>query len=137
MFLPKNSKYKKQQKGRSFNKITQTRSSNGLTFGSYSIKALEAGRVSSKQLESVYQSINKIIKKSGRIIMRSFPHTPITKKPIEIRMGKGKGSVDRWIAKITAGSLICEIECNSYSLVLKAFTLAKIRLPIKTKICTF
>jgi len=68
--------------------------------------------------------------------MRSFSHTPVTKKPIEVRMGKGKGNVDRWVSKVTAGSLICEIECNSYSLVRKALYLAQIRLPLKTKICT-
>jgi len=136
MFLPRSYKFKKQQKGKSFNKIVQTQSSKYLTFGSYSLKALESGRVSSKQLESVYQAINKVIKKSGRVVMRSFSHTPVTKKPIEVRMGKGKGNVDRWVSKVTAGSLICEIECNSYSLVRKALYLAQIRLPLKTKICT-
>ena len=89
---PRNFKYRKQQKGRSFNKIIGSSSENRipLKFGSVGLKALSSGRVTAKQINSVRQAINKQIKKLGRLKVNVFPHIPITKKPIEVRMGKGK-----------------------------------------------
>ena len=129
---PKKQKYKKQQKGRAFNKIGPVFTLNSLSFGSYGLKTLESGRISSKQLESLYQCLNKIIKKTGRVVLTVFPHTPISKKPIEVRMGKGKGNVDSWVAKIKAGRVICEIITNSKELAIKALHQAQLKLPIKT-----
>jgi large subunit ribosomal protein L16 len=133
-FIPLKKKYKKEQKGRSLNKIKKLISLADLKGGSYVLKSLDFGRLNSKQIESMYQSINKIIKKSGRIILKVFAHTPISKKPIEVRMGKGKGNIDHWVAKIKAGTVLCEVETNMNSLALKALSSAQFRLPIKTKI---
>jgi large subunit ribosomal protein L16 len=133
-FIPLKKKYKKEQKGRSLNKIKKLISLSDFKGGSYVLKSLDFGRLNSKQIESMYQSINKIIKKSGRIILKVFAHTPISKKPIEVRMGKGKGNIDHWVAKIKAGTVLCEVETNMNSLALKALSSAQFRLPIKTKI---
>lgn len=133
-FIPLKKKYKKEQKGRSLNKIKNLISLSDFKGGSYVLKSLDFGRLNSKQIESMYQSINKIIKKSGRIILKVFAHTPISKKPIEVRMGKGKGNIDHWVAKIKAGTVLCEVETNMNSLALKALSSAQFRLPIKTKI---
>ena len=132
--LPHKQKFKKQQKGKSFNKISSIIALNKLQFGSYGLKSISSGRLTSKQIESMVNSINKIIKKTGRLVLKVFPHTPVSKKPIEVRMGKGKGNVDHFIAKIRAGIILCEIETTSKTLALKAFALAQIRLPLKTKI---
>lgn len=134
ILTPKKSKFKKEQKGKTFNKIISVQSLNCLTFGSYGIKAIEHGRLNSKQIESMYQTLNKIIKKKGKIFLKIFPHTPVTSKPIEVRMGKGKGNVDFWVAKIKAGTILCEIEINSKILALNALNLIKTKLPLKTKI---
>jgi large subunit ribosomal protein L16 len=133
-FIPLKKKYKKEQKGRSLNKIKKLISLSDFKGGSYVLKSLDFGRLNSKQIESMYQSINKIIKKSGRIILKVFEHTQISKKPIEVRMGKGKGNIDHWVAKIKAGTVLCEVETNMNSLALKALSSAQFRLPIKTKI---
>lgn len=134
MFLPKNQKFKKQQKNSSFNKIVTVNTLEKFKFGSFGVKAIEFGRISSKQLESVYKCVKKVIKRVGRLTMRVFSHVPITKKPVEVRMGKGKGAVNFWVSNISYGTVLYEIECVSFSLVLKAFNLSKIRLPIKTRL---
>ena len=135
LLIPRKSKFKKQQKGKSFKIINST--SNipyCLHFGSIGLKALSSGRLTSNQIESVRQSISKIIKKLGKIKVNAFAHTPISKKPIEIRMGKGKGAVDHWISKIKAGTILFEIETDAVPLAIKALQLSQIRLPLKTKI---
>lgn len=134
VFIPRKQKYKKSQKRRSFFKVNSVYSLNSLKFGSFGLKTMEPGLLSSKQIESMFQSINKIIKKSGRIVLRVFSHEPVSKKPIEVRMGKGKGNVSHWVAKLSAGTLLCELESNFPFLVFKALRLAQIRLPLKTKI---
>lgn len=132
--FPRKQKFKKQYKGKSFNKIHSVFELNTLQFGSYGLKSITTGRLTSKQIEAMVNSINKIIKKTGRLVLKVFPHTPVSKKPIEVRMGKGKGNVDHFIAKVKAGVLLCEIETTSKALALKALALAQIRLPLKTKI---
>ena len=132
---PRKSKFKKQQKGKSFNRINGTSNKfHCLHFGSIGLKALSAGRLTSSQIESVRQSISKIVKKLGKIKINIFADTPISKKPIEVRMGKGKGSVDHWICKVKAGTVLFEIETDSLLLAIKALRLGQIRLPLKTKI---
>ena len=131
---PQKQKFKKQQKGKSFNKIAKPFTLNVLPLGSFGLKAMSSGRLNSKQIFTMVKSINKIIKKTGRLILRIFPHTPVSKKPIEVRMGKGKGNVDHFIAKVKAGVLLCEVETVSKTLAIKAFQLAQIRLPFKTKV---
>ena len=132
--LPKKTKFKKQQKGKNFNLISNVSEINKLKFGSIGLKAISSGRLTSKQIESIKQAINKVIKKTGRLKLNVFPSTPITKKPIEVRMGKGKGNVDHWIFKIKNGITLCEIETSSVTTGLKALKSAQYRLPIKTKI---
>jgi len=134
MFIPKQTKYKKQQKGKTFNRITNVYSLDKFNLGSISLKSIEAGRLDSKQIESMRQSIQKVLKKSGRLIVNVFPDTPISKKPVEVRMGKGKGNVDHWVFKARSGIVLCEIEISNPGIGLKAMQAAQFRLPIKTKI---
>jgi large subunit ribosomal protein L16 len=134
MFIPKKTKYKKQQKGKNFNRITNVYNINKFNSGSICLKSLGSGRLNSKQVESMRQSIQKIIKKAGRVIIHIFPSTPISKKPVEVRMGKGKGNVDHWVFKVKSGIVLCEIETSNPVIGLKAMQAAQFRLPIKTKI---
>jgi large subunit ribosomal protein L16 len=134
MFTPLQQKYQKQQKGRAFKKIINCSSLEGLKFGSFGLKSIDFGRITAKEIEAMYQAINKIIKKTGRVIIRIFAHTPITKKPIEVRMGKGKGNVDFWVSKVKAGTILCEVESNTPALALQSLKSAQMRLSIKTKI---
>lgn len=133
--IPKNSKYKKQQKGKAFNRINSTSNKlYSLNFGSVGLKALSFGRLTSKQVDSVRQSMTKIIKKLGRVKTNIFTDVPISKKPIEVRMGKGKGNVDHWIFKVKPGIVLYEIETDLISIAVKAMEAGQTRLPIKTKI---
>lgn len=132
---PRNPKYLKQQKGKSFNKINKNLTLKIFKKGSFYLKVIEAGRITAKQLETFYQAVNKYVKKTGKIILKVFPQTSLSKKPIEVRMGKGKGNVSLWVAKIKAGSIICEIISNFTANTIKALIYAKQKLPLKTKIC--
>lgn len=136
ILIPRNTTYKKYQKGKAFNRINKILDLKILKQGSFYLKVTESGRINSKQLETLYQSLNKYIKKSGKILLKIFPHIPLTKKPIEVRMGKGKGNVAYWVAKIKAGSIICEVISKFTSITLKALVYAKHKLPLKTKICS-
>jgi large subunit ribosomal protein L16 len=132
---PRNFKYKKQQKGKSFKIILGRRPClTALKFGSIGLKALSSGRLTAQQINAVRQCINKRIKKLGRLKVNIFPHTPISKKPIEVRMGKGKGNVDHWVFNVKPGFILYEIETTFQSIALKALQSGQIRLPIKTKI---
>ena len=93
-FIPKKTKYKKQFKGKIFNQLYKNIKADSLYVGSIGLKAIETGVLTSKNFESIKQSIKKIIKKAGRVIFIGFPHIPKSKKPLEMRMGKGKGNVD-------------------------------------------
>ena len=132
LFIPKNSKFKKQQKRNNFNKIISNK--NITHKSSIYLKALSFGRVNSKQLSSIKQIINKNIKKFGKVIFHVFSHIPISKKPKEIRMGKGKGNIDHFISKIKIGQIICEIKTYSSIKAIKALKLASFRFPLKTQI---
>ena len=135
LLKPGRSKFKKQQKGKSFKKIygkicNLTKNATG----SVCLKAISCGRITSNQIESVRQLLSKNLKKLGKIKVSIFPDTPITKKPIEVRMGKGKGAVDHWIFKVKPGFVLYEIETSYISLALKSLKLSQVRLPIKTRI---
>jgi len=132
MFIPKNFKFRKQQKGKNFSKIFSCNLVKNSTC--IKLKSLAFGRLTSNQLKALKQTINKVIKKRGRVIFKTFPQTPITKKPIEIRMGKGKGAFSHWVARIRPGSVLCYIESEFTLLAFKALNYARIRLPIKTKV---
>lgn len=133
-FIPNKFKFKKHRKGKQFNKIYKNVDYVQLNYGSIGLKCLEFGRITSKQIEATRSSISKIIKKSGKLFINIFPDTPVSKKPLEIRMGKGKGGVDRWIYKIQPGVVLCEIETSLTALGVKALKRAQIRFPLKTKI---
>lgn len=135
LFIPKKSKYKKSQKGKSSNRINNNNSLYKIR-GCIGLKAVTPGRISSKNLISIKNCINKLIKKSGVLNINVFPQTPISKKPKEIRMGKGKGSIDHWVFKTKPGTVICEIKTQALNLGIKALKTAQIRLPIKTKLIT-
>jgi len=134
LYTPKKIKYNKSQKGRSPNKISKVYNLNPLKFGSVGLSVLESGRISSTQLSALRQTLNKHIKKNGRIFLNIFPHTPITKKPVKVRMGKGKGNVDHYIFKVKPGTIICEIECKSLDLAKRAIMQGMTKVPLATKI---
>ena len=133
-FIPKKTKFKKQQKGKKFNIISGINYLQDLKFGAVGLKSISSGRLTSKQIVTLKQSINKIIKKNGQVRINVFADVPISKKPLEIRMGKGKGAVDHWIAKIRVGTILCEIETSKIVVAVKALNSVKFKLPILTQI---
>ena len=134
LYIPKKFKYKKHQKGFSFNKVKSNIEFVKLKFGTIGLKTLSAARLTSKQLVTLRQSIKKIIKKKGKLKINIFPSTPITKKTIGIRMGKGKGNVDHWAFKLKVGVILCEIATHFIPLAVKALDASKNRIPVFTKI---
>jgi large subunit ribosomal protein L16 len=132
LFIPTRQKYKKQQKGKAFNKITNSKSI--LTYGQIGLKVLSSYRLNSKQLLALYNGLKKKIKRKGKLIINVFPQTPISKKPIEVRMGKGKGNVSYWVSKIKSGVILCEISTPYIVFAKKVLNHARFKLPIKTKI---
>lgn len=134
LFTPKKFKFKKKQKGKRLNTITKVSSISRLGYGRIGLRSLSSGHMNSKQINSLRQTINKIIKKRGKLKINIFPNTPISKKPLEVRMGKGKGNVDRWIFKVRSGTILCEIQINSLLIGAKALKLAQYKIPVKTKI---
>jgi len=137
LMSPRKSKYKKKQKGKSFNKLDHIWTLQTLKFDRIKLVALSSGRIYAKQINSIYFVMNKIIKKLGKIKLNLFPNTPISKKPVEVRMGKGKGNVDSWSFNLKPGFTICEINTKSKSFAYKALKMAQIRLPVKSKILVF
>jgi len=134
LFTPKRTKFRKQQKGRNFNFINKIETLETLKHGVVGLKAIDCGRITANHIVACRQCMNKILKKTGQIKINIIADTPISKKPIEIRMGKGKGSVDHWIAKVNSGTVIFEIETASKILAVNALKAAQIKLPINTKI---
>lgn len=136
MFIsPKKFKYKKAQKRRPLNSISSHLIySTFLEKGVIGLKALSNSWFTSKQIIAFYSSVSKIMKKRGRVRMKVFPRIPISRKPIEVRMGKGKGAVSYHAYKVKPGSLICELETNLEGIAIKALTVAQKKLPFKTKI---
>lgn len=131
LFIPSKQKYKKQQKGKSFNKISKI---SFLKYGQIGLKVLSSLRITSKQLSALYNWLRKKLKKKGKVIISVFPQTPITKKPIEVRMGKGKGNVGFWVSKLKAGSLLCEVSTRYKLFAKNVLNRARFKFPIKTKI---
>ena len=129
MLQPKRTKFRKQQKGR--NRGLAQRGSN-VSFGEYALKATDRGRLTARQIEAARRTITRHVKRGGKLWIRVFPDVPITKKPIEVRQGKGKGNVEYWIAQIQPGSVLYEIEGVSEEIAREAFKLAAAKLPFKT-----
>ena len=133
MLSPKRRKFKKEFKG-----IIKGKTNRGcvIKYGNFALKAVEAGRITSKQIEAGRKSIVRHMKRLGFIWIRIFPHTPITSKPTEVRMGKGKGAVNFWVSKIREGQIIFEVSGVSGENSIKALKSGSNKLPLKTKIIT-
>jgi large subunit ribosomal protein L16 len=131
MLQPKKTKFKKYRKGRLQPK---TNSLVSVNFGSLGLKSLESCRITSTQIESFRQSINRKIKRKGKIWINIFPDLPVTSKPSEVRMGKGKGAVDHWVAKVSAGKILFEVLGPREQILYKALKSAANKLPVKTYI---
>lgn len=133
MLMPKKTKYRKQQKGRNRGKAYR---GNSLAFGTYGLKAIELGRINSRQIEAGRVVLSRTMKRAGKIWIRVFPDKPLTAKPVGVRMGKGKGSVEEWVMNIKPGRIIFEITGVNENVAIRALTLAAAKLPFKTKIVT-
>jgi len=131
MLQPKRTKFRKMHKGR-IKGIAKGGTS--LTFGAYGLKALEPERVTARQIEATRRAITRHMKRQGRVWIRIFPDVPVTKKPTEVRMGKGKGSVEFWAAKVKPGRIMFEIDGVSDAVARQALALGAAKLPIKTRI---
>ncbi len=133
MLMPKRTKYRKQQKGRNRGKSYRGSS---IAFGEIALKAVEAGRINSRQIEAARIAMTRRVNRMAKSWIRVFPDKPITSKPLEVRMGKGKGSVDQWVMNIKPGRIIFEMAGVNEDLARSALTLAMHKLPFKTKIVT-
>ena len=129
MLQPKRTKFRKQFKGK--NRGLAFRGSD-VSFGEYGLKATARGRITARQIEASRRALTRHVKRGGKIWIRVFPDKPITKKPLEVRMGKGKGSVEYWVAQIQPGRMLFEIEGVTEDLAREAFKLAAAKLPINT-----
>ncbi len=131
MLQPKRTKYRKAFKGR-----IKGNAKGGFTlnFGSYGLKALEPERVTARQIEATRRAVTREMKRQGKVWIRVFPDTPVSAKPIEVRMGKGKGSVDRWVARVQPGRILFEIDGVPDEVALEALRLGAAKLPVRTKI---
>ena len=107
-----------------------------LNFGQYGLKAVEPGRITARQIEAARITINRHVKRQGRVWIRMFPDLPVSKKPAEVRMGKGKGSPEYWVAAVRAGRILYEMDGVNEDLAREALTLAAAKLPIRTKVVT-
>lgn len=130
MLQPKRVKYRRVQKGR-IKGLAQKGSE--LSFGSFGLKALESGRITDRQIEAARIAVTRFMKREGKVWINIFPDKPITKKPLEVRMGKGKGSLDHWVAVIKPGRIIFETEGVPLEVAQESLRLAAQKLPMKTK----
>ncbi|OGT63461.1 MAG: 50S ribosomal protein L16 [Gammaproteobacteria bacterium RIFCSPHIGHO2_12_FULL_45_12] len=133
MMQPKRTKYRKQFKGRNRGVAT---SGAKVSFGEFGLKTLEHGRITARQIEAARRAMSRHIKRGGRIWIRIFPDKPITKKPLEVRQGSGKGNVEYWVALVQPGKMMFEIEGVAEDLAKEALGLAAAKLPVKTVFVT-
>jgi large subunit ribosomal protein L16 len=129
MLQPKRTKFRKQQKGRNHGIATR---GNTVAFGQYGLKATSRGPLTARQIEAGRRAITRYVRRGGKIWIRVFPDTPVSAKPIEVRMGSGKGNVDHWVAKIQPGRVLYEIEGVNEETAREAFRLAAAKLPLLT-----
>lgn len=130
LLQPKKTKYRKAHKGRIHGLASR---GSELNFGQFGLKAMQAGRLTARQIESARRAMTRHIKRGGRIWIRMFPNIPVSSKPAEVRQGKGKGNPEYWIARVKAGRILYEMEGVSESLARDAMALASAKLPIQTK----
>ena len=129
MLQPKKTKFRKQQKGKLRGFAT---SGAKVSFGEFGLKAITRGRVTARQIEAARRAMTRHSKRGGKVWIRIFPDVPITKKPVEVRMGKGKGNVEYWVAKVQPGKVLYEMEGVSEDVAREAFRLAAAKLPVLT-----
>jgi large subunit ribosomal protein L16 len=129
MLQPKRTKFRKQMKGRNRG---LAQSGNKVSFGEFGLKATGRGRITARQIEAARRTITRTVKRGGKLWIRVFPDKPISKKPLEVRMGKGKGNVEYWVAQIQPGRMLYEIEGVNEELAREAFSLAAAKLPVQT-----
>ena len=129
MLQPKRTKFRKQMKGRNRG---LAQSGNKVSFGEFGLKAVGRGRITARQIEAARRTITRTVKRGGKLWIRVFPDKPVSKKPLEVRMGKGKGNVEYWVAQIQPGRMLYEIEGVNEELAREAFALAAAKLPVQT-----
>ncbi len=130
MLLPKKTKYRKVRKGKNEGVAS---SCNYIAFGDYALQSLENERITSRQIESARQAMTRYIKRGGKIWIRIFPHTPVTRKPQDVKMGSGKGNPEFFVAKVKAGTVMFEMKGVQESIAREAMRLASHKLPVKSK----
>ena len=130
MLMPKRVKHRKQQRGR---RTGYSKGATSVDFGEYGLKALQDGWITARQIEATRIAITRKIKRGGKVFIRVFPDKPITKKPAEVRMGKGKGAPEAWVAVIKPGRILFEVEGVAEELAREAIERASYKMPIKTK----
>jgi large subunit ribosomal protein L16 len=130
MLMPKKQKFRKQMKGKNVGVATR---GTEVSFGAFGLKAEANERITSRQIEAARRAMTRYIKRGGKIWIRIFPDTPVTRKPAEVRMGSGKGAVDHYVAKVRAGRMLFEMDGVSEEVAKEAMRLAAMKLPIKTK----
>jgi large subunit ribosomal protein L16 len=133
MLQPKRTKYRKQHKMRNTGLATR---GNKVSFGEFGLKATSRGRITARQIEAARRALTRHVKRGGKVWIRIFPDKPITKKPLEVRQGKGKGSVEYWVAQIQPGRMLYEMEGVSEDIAREAFKLAAAKLPVRTTFVT-
>ncbi len=131
MLQPKRTKFRKQHKGRIHG---EAKGGSTLTFGTYGLKATQPERVTARQIEAARRAMTRHMKRMGRVWIRIFPDLPVTSKPVEVRMGKGKGSVDFWACKVKPGRIMFEIDGVPEPVAREALRLAAMKLPIKSRV---
>jgi large subunit ribosomal protein L16 len=131
MLMPKRTKYRKQQKG---NRKGLAQRGSDVSFGDYGLQTLDGAWLSARQIEAARMAIQRATKRAGKLYIRVFPDKPLTKKPLETRMGKGKGAVELWVAVVKPGRMLYELQGVPKELALEAFALAAAKLPVKTRI---
>ncbi len=130
MLAPKRVKYRKQMKGRIRGKAMR---GNTVSFGDYGLQALESGKISNRSIEAARIAMTRHIKRGGKVWIRIFPDRPVTKKPLEVRMGKGKGNPEGWVAAVKAGRVMFELEGVPPAVAKRAMELAAAKLPVKSR----
>ena len=133
MLSPKRTKYRKQQKGRLHGRAKGAAT---LNFGAYGMKAVSPGRVTARQIEASRRAITRHIKRAGRVWIRIFPDVPVTQKPTEVRMGKGKGAPEYWMCRVKPGRIMFELDGVSPALAREAFDRGDAKLPVETRYIT-
>ena len=133
MLQPKRTKYRKQHKGRNDG---LSWSANQVSFGEYGLRATQTGKLTARQIEAARRAVSRYVKRGGKMWIRVFPDKPITEKPIEVRMGSGKGNVEYWVAQIQPGRMIYEIEGVDEATAREAFRLAAAKLSVTTQFVT-